>query len=270
MDRFWSYILMISISQEMILNRKIRQMKNLYAGLLIFCGGFMVSIKAYSANQWSDFPKDSLKSEQLIIVLSDDWNSIRAKLYCVEKIKGKWVTQFSFPVVVGNKGMSIDKTEGDLKAPAGIFSLGPAFGYANKKDAQWIRMRYLQTTDTLICVDDGGSRFYNQLVDTNSLSVDWHSREIMHRKDIYYKWGIFVQYNAQPAIKGKGSCIFVHIWGNENEGTEGCTAMEEKNILKLLHWIQSDKNPLLVQYPTATYKKIAADYQLPDLGSTTF
>jgi L,D-peptidoglycan transpeptidase YkuD (ErfK/YbiS/YcfS/YnhG family) len=245
-------------------------MKIFFTGLLFFCGGLMLSIKAYSADECSNSPIDSLKSEQLIIVLTDDWNSIPAKLYCVEKIKGKWVTQFSFPVVVGNKGMTIDKTEGDLKAPSGIFNLGPAFGYADKKEAQWIRMRYLQASDTLICVDDGGSRFYNQLVDTNSISVDWNSREVMHRKDIYYEWGIFVQYNSQPVIKGKGSCIFIHIWDNENGGTEGCTAMEEKNILKLLHWIQSDKNPLLVQYPIATYKKIAAEYKLPDLGLTNF
>jgi L,D-peptidoglycan transpeptidase YkuD (ErfK/YbiS/YcfS/YnhG family) len=237
---------------------------------LFFCLGLMSSVKLYSAIPHPRSPKDSLKSEQLIIVLTDNRNSIRAKLYCVEKKDGKWVTQFSFPVVVGEKGMTPDKSEGDLKAPSGIFNLGPAFGYADKKDAAWIHMRYLQATDTLVCVDDAGSRYYNQLIDTGSILTDWHSRELMHLKKIYYKWGIFVQYNFQPVVKGKGSCIFIHIWGNENEGTEGCTAMEEKNILKLLHWIQAEKNPKLVQYQIDEYKKIAAEYKLPDFGPTTF
>jgi L,D-peptidoglycan transpeptidase YkuD (ErfK/YbiS/YcfS/YnhG family) len=245
-------------------------MKESITVLLFFCSGLLSSLKLYSAIPHPLSSKDSLKSEQLIIVLTDNLNSIRAKVYCVEKKDGKWVTQFSFPVVVGEKGMTPDKSEGDLKAPSGIFDLGPAFGYADKKDATWIHMRYLQATDTLICVDDAGSRYYNQLIDSNAVSSDWHSRELMHLKKIYYKWGIFVQYNFQPAIKGKGSCIFIHIWGNENEGTEGCTAMEEKNILKLLHWIQAEKNPKLVQYQIDEYKKIAAEYKLPDLGPTTF
>jgi L,D-peptidoglycan transpeptidase YkuD (ErfK/YbiS/YcfS/YnhG family) len=245
-------------------------MKLSIAVLLFFCLGFTRSLKLYSARPHSVSPEDSLKSEQLIIVLTDNWNNIRAKLYCLEKKEGKWVTQFSFPVVIGEKGMTADKSEGDLKAPSGIFSLGPAFGYADKRDAAWIRMRYVQASDTLICVDDAGSSYYNQLVDSNTVLPDWHSRELMHLKKIYYKWGIFVQYNFQPAEKGKGSCIFIHIWGNENEGTEGCTAMEEKNILKLLHWIQSEKNPKLIQYTINAYKKIAAEYKLPELDPATF
>ena len=108
-------------------------MKYSIAGLLFICLGFMSSVKSYSASPYPLFPEDSLKSEQLIIVLTDNRNSIRAKLFCVEKKEGKWVTQFSFPVVVGEKGMTPDKSEGDLKAPSGIFNLGPAFGYADKK-----------------------------------------------------------------------------------------------------------------------------------------
>jgi L,D-peptidoglycan transpeptidase YkuD (ErfK/YbiS/YcfS/YnhG family) len=261
---------LIEIFFQLKFLNSIEEMKQSVTALLLFCMGLMSSVKLYSASPYPLSPGDSLKSGQLIIVLTDNRDSIRAKLYCVEKKDGKWVTEFSFPVVVGEKGMTPHKSEGDLKAPSGIFDLGPAFGYADKKDATWIHMRYLQATDTLICVDDAGSLYYNQLIDSNSVLRDWHSREIMHLKKIYYKWGIFVQYNFQPAVKGNGSCIFIHIWGNENEGTEGCTAMEEKNILKLLQWIRAEKNPKLIQYQTDEYEKIAAEYKLPDLKPTTF
>jgi L,D-peptidoglycan transpeptidase YkuD (ErfK/YbiS/YcfS/YnhG family) len=85
----------------------------------------------------------------------------------------------------------------------------------------------------------------------------------MHQKDDAYKWGLFVQYNAHPVVKGKGSCIFLHIWENERTGTAGCTAMEEKNLIRLLRWIQAEKVPLLVQYPKSVYKKIGSEYHLP-------
>jgi L,D-peptidoglycan transpeptidase YkuD (ErfK/YbiS/YcfS/YnhG family) len=228
-------------------------------------GGLMLSEKSRSANSKPDPLKDSLKSEQLIIVETDDWNSIRATLYCVERIKGKWLIQFSFPAVVGKTGMANDKSEGDMKSPSGIFHLGPAFGYADKSQALWIRLPYVRGSDTLICVDDGASRFYNRLIDSNSRPADWKSHEEMHQKDDAYKWGIFVQYNTHPVTKGKGSCIFLHIWENERTGTAGCTAMEEKNLVRLLHWIQAKKDPLLVQYPKSVYKRIGPQYQLPIL-----
>lgn len=240
-------------------------MKEIFISFLIIAVVSVSAARAHTADLCSQHPQDSLKSEQLIIVLTDSWNSIRATLYGVEKIRNNWVIQFSFPVVLGHKGIAIDKSEGDLKSPAGIFHLGPAFGYANKKEVSWIRIPYICASDTLICVDDAGSHFYNQLIDSNSSPKDWHSHEEMHRKDNAYAWGLFVQYNVKPVAKGKGSCIFLHIWENDHEGTAGCTAMEESNLLKLLRWIQADKNPQLMQYPIAEYKKVAAGYKLPDL-----
>ncbi len=141
------------------------------------------------------------------------------------------------------------KKEGDMKSPAGIFFLGPAFGYAAKSEAKWIHIPYVRATDTLICVDDPNSGMYNKLVRTDAAVIDWKSHEEMHRKDEDYKWGIFVQHNDHPVKAAMGSCIFLHIWEGASLGTAGCTAMEEKNILELLHWIRADKHPLLVQFP---------------------
>jgi hypothetical protein len=69
-------------------------MKQSITMLLFFCLGLMSSVKLYSASPNPLTKEDSLNSEQLIIVLTDHWNSIRAKLFCVEKKGGKWVTQF--------------------------------------------------------------------------------------------------------------------------------------------------------------------------------
>jgi L,D-peptidoglycan transpeptidase YkuD (ErfK/YbiS/YcfS/YnhG family) len=224
------------------------------------------------------YPREPLPASQLVIVITNNWNDIHAKLYAFEQRKGTWHLQFSFAVVVGERGMAMgegmrdisitdapQKKEGDMKSPAGIFFLGPAFGYASKSTTDWMHMSYMQATDTLICVDDPQSVVYNELIKSDTVKKDWSSHENMHRNDHDYEWGVFVQYNSHPVKAGKGSCIFLHIWDDAGIGTAGCTAMDEKNMMRLLHWIRADKRPTLVQFPEAVYKRIKVEFLLPDL-----
>ncbi len=217
---------------------------------------------------------DSLNCQQLLVVITDNWDNIGGKLYCFEKHGGKWVKQSSNQVVVGQKGLGVGagivnvdipgaprKREGDMKSPAGIFRIGTAFGYADKNEVEWLKVPYVKASDTLICVDDGKSTSYNQLVNNDPGKSDWHSFEHMHIAA--YKWGLFVNHNTNSAVPGMGSCIFLHIWKNKKEGTAGCTAMKEKNILKLLHWLDQSKNPLLVQLPANEYLKLMPQFDLP-------
>ena len=237
----------------------------------------LIILTAFSTGE-GNYPRESLPASQLIVVVAKDWNDIHAKLYAFEKRKTAWHLQFSFAAVIGERGMAMgegvaeiavtdapQKREGDMKAPAGIFLLGPAFGYASKLTTDWIHMSYVQATDTLVCVDDPQSVLYNELVTSDAVKKDWSSHEDMHRKDHDYEWGLFVQHNHHPVKSGMGSCIFLHIWDGAEKGTAGCTAMEENNILKLLHWIRADKRPTLVQFPEAVYKKIQKDFLLPEL-----
>jgi L,D-peptidoglycan transpeptidase YkuD (ErfK/YbiS/YcfS/YnhG family) len=218
----------------------------------------------------------SLHTEQLMVVLTSGWDTLQGKLYAYKKLNGKWKLQFSNAVVVGTKGLGIGdgvipltvngapvKKEGDKKSPAGIFTIGTAFGYADKKDARWIKNRYVRAFDTLICVDDVQSTYYNTLVDKDTAKAAYNSFEYMHLKKDYYKWGLFINHNSGKVVPGDGSCIFMHIWGNDQEGTDGCTAMKEVNILRVLHWINARNHPLLVQMPVDEYKKLRKVYGLP-------
>ena len=60
--------------------------------------------------------------------------------------------------------------------------------------------------------------------------------EKMLRDDGLYKWGVFVEHNP-AAAPGAGSCIFLHIWKDSTTPTTGCTAMAEKDLVKLLRWL---------------------------------
>jgi len=213
-----------------------------------------------------------------MVVVTDGWNNLQGKLYAFSRVHHHWVLKFSNAVVVGKTGLAVGdgfvpltipgapvKHEGDKKSPAGIFTIGTAFGYADKKDAAWIKNPYVRAFDTLICVDDMHSVNYNKLVAKDTAKADYNSFEYMHRKDNYYEWRLFINHNSTNTVPGDGSCIFMHIWENNHEGTVGCTAMTEHHILRVLHWINAKDNPLLVQLPRVEYRELRKVYGLPAL-----
>ncbi len=217
-------------------------------------------------------------SQQLMVVVTNNWDNLQGTIYVFDKVENKWVLNFSNPIVVGGKGLGVGeglvpfkidgapiKKEGDMKSPAGIFSFGTAFGYADYKEANWLKYPYKKASDTLICVDDMKSAFYNTLINKGEKTVDYNSYENMHLKKDYYKWGLFINHNAPNVNPGNGSCIFMHIWENDHSGTAGCTAMTEANLLKVLNWIRAEKHPLLVQFTKNEYDKIKGKFELPNL-----
>jgi D-alanyl-D-alanine dipeptidase len=221
-------------------------------------------------------PLDAAHCRQCILVLTPSWSASAGTLVLFQRngVGGDWEPHGkAAAVVVGRKGMAPErgftaaadvprKREGDLKAPAGIFSLGQAFGYAAQAQT---RMPFLPLTRTTLGIDDPRSRYYNQLIDGAKASTrDWHSAEVMRRSDVRYKWGLFVNYNVPPE-PGAGSCIFLHVWLAPGVTTVGCTAMSEQKIVGLLRWLDPAKNPRLVQMPRPIYEKLQTEWHLPHL-----
>jgi D-alanyl-D-alanine dipeptidase len=104
-------------------------------------------------------------------------------------------------------------------------------------------------------------------VDTSKVAdKDWRTAEKPVLADIRYKWGVMVEHNVPP-VPGKGSCIFLHIWKNSSTATSGCTAMSEKNFLRMFAWLNPQQNPLLVQLPRPIYNELRRKWALPDLGN---
>ena len=219
------------------------------------------------------------KSEQCIVVLTENWDATKGMLRAFERNQATGVWQSrgpEIPVVVGKKGLGRGlgiaalefkgaprKKEGDNKAPAGIFRLPSAFGYAPRRGAGWIKLPYLALSKTIEGVDDPKSRYYTQLVDRSKIPhPDWHSSEQMLRKDVLYKWGAVVEHNAR-AIPGGGSCIFFHIWKDSSTATAGCTAMREKDLVTLLRWMNPKRRPVLIQMTRAEYVRLRPKYKWP-------
>jgi D-alanyl-D-alanine dipeptidase len=219
------------------------------------------------------------RSRQLIMVTTRDWDAVGGTLRRFERrgSGGAWAqVGADVSVVVGRAGLGWGvglvadggaagprKREGDGKAPAGVFRLGPAFGFATRAEARWLRVDYRRLTPSTECVDDTASRRYNLVVERDaSKAADWNSSERMREVE-GYRWGLVVAHNAAPPVAGLGSCIFLHVWAAPDKGTAGCTAMEQTKLETLLRWLDPSKRPLLAQLPDGEYARLRGRWHLP-------
>lgn len=177
-------------------------------------------------------------NKQLILVVADKESSTSAKLYAFEDNK---LLFDAIDVNLGRNGLSEKKQEGDGKAPSGEFALSAVFGY---KKSYKTKMPYIQARHNLLCIDDTNSPDYNKIVTYNGESLK--SFELMHRDDKQYKLGILVDYNKDN-LKAKGSCIFIHIQKAPSSPSAGCTTMKEEDLVKIINWLDINKNPTLLQ-----------------------
>ena len=197
------------------------------------------------------------QTKQLIVVTTDNWSTSVGKLERFERSDKSWQkVGKTIDIELGRNGLGwgrglhtipknakIIKKEGDGKAPAGIFELKQAFGYA-PYDTDYPYEVYKETDH---CVDDVNSKLYNKIVDSTKVKIDYKSKEHMKFPKDYYKYGIVVNHNhidEEGAIPGAGSCIFIHI---KDIPTAGCTVMSESEIKEIIRWLDNDKKPLLVQ-----------------------
>ncbi len=217
-------------------------------------------------------------SRQLVVVTTPSWTSTVGAMTRFERATptSAWTRiESAIPLVVGRTGIawgvgfdgvSTDgphKHEGDGKAPAGIFPLDTAFGFAPRDSMPNVRLPYVQLLPTTDCVDDTASTRYNTVVDKATVSrVDWNSAEHM-RQVSEYTVGVIVGYNASPPVKGRGSCIFLHVWAGPNSHTAGCTAFDEAKLREVMLWLDPAKRPMLVQLTADEYAKLQSRWRLP-------
>jgi D-alanyl-D-alanine dipeptidase len=144
-----------------------------------------------------------------------------------------------------------------------VFALATAFGFARSADAVGARLPYLRLLETTECVDDPTSPHYNAIVDRARVpGVDWTSSERMRSIELY-RLGVVVDYNVTPPERGRGSCIFLHVWRGPRSPTAGCTAMAEPALAEVVRWLDPARRPVLVQLTDAAYARRRAAWELP-------
>lgn len=218
-------------------------------------------------------------ARQMVLVVSADWDASTASLARFERASdGSWQRiGEDAPVTLGRAGSAWGlglhgdppgprKREGDGRAPAGVFALGPAFGYAAGEDTA---LEYRAMRASHWCIDVPASPLYNRIVDADEVGIDAiaGSTEPMRRDlhadgDQRYRRGFVIEHNG-AAVAGGGSCIFAHLWKAPGEATAGCTAMADATMDVLLRWLDPAQAPVFVLLPQAEYRRRRETWDLP-------
>jgi L,D-peptidoglycan transpeptidase YkuD (ErfK/YbiS/YcfS/YnhG family) len=227
-------------------------------------------------------------SRQIVVGIAADWNAQHVTLAKFTRKKGGIWKQDgdSWAGRVGKKGLAwgrglhphdpipagvLDKSEGDQRAPVGVFDLGTIFGYAADVERN-PNTQYVQVTDHDLLVDDPTSPLYNSYVHLDhAASTPWEIANMMNQNDPAHELKIFVKHNKDPQpIPGKGSAILLHIQRpNENSFTVGCTAMPRDRMFELVKWLDADARPVFALLPQETYNKVAERWGLPSALKTS-
>lgn len=231
-------------------------------------------------------PPPTLSSTQAVVVTSASWTSSTAKLQRYEKGTLGWTkVGAAVDVVVGEGGMGWGlglhefasgpdepkKMEGDGRAPAGVFRLTRAFG---KIGVPQTKLPSSTITPELVCVDDDKSPLYNEVVSRPALATGerppFVSAEEMTRRDALYDLVVVVDHNAVDAqdavvqpLRGRGSCIFLHVWRRPGSPTVGCTAMTLAALTDVVMWLDPAQSPVLIQLPAPIYARVRQSWSLP-------
>jgi len=226
-------------------------------------------------------PDGPAQAQQLVLVTTADWDANQGRMQRFERAGGQWhAVGDAAAVTIGRAGSAWglglhapqsdgpSKREGDGRAPAGMFRIGTAFGYAEDVATA---LPYAAMSASDYCIDVSQSPLYNRIVDADRVgaeavagSTEPMRLDLHHDGDRRYREGFVIGHNPQ-AQPGAGSCIFAHLWRAQGEATAGCTAMEPSDMQRLLAWLQPGAAPLFVLLPRQDYARLRTAWALPAL-----
>ena len=125
---------------------------------------------------------------------------------------------------------ALDKREGDLKSPIGIWPIRYAYYRPDRLPRPETGLKLMALTPEDGWCDDPQHALYNQAV---RLPFE-ASHEKLWRDDHVYDLIIVLGHNDNPIVPGLGSAIFAHVAREDFRGTEGCVALRREHVLELL------------------------------------
>jgi len=219
---------------------------------------------------------------QIIVGKTTSWDSSYVSLTVYEKQSRVWkAIGKTWQGRLGSRGLGWGqgihpkisspapiKKEGDKRAPAGIFKIGGAYGYASqiKRHPQ---LPYRCITPQDLWVEDLTSPLYNKhiILDQQPRTI-WEQKAQMRQNDHAHSLKLYIGHNdailgGRP-VPGLGSAIFFHIWrGGGSKATAGCTTMPESMLKQLIARIDPYKKPVYVLLPESEYRRLQKTWRLP-------
>mgnify|MGYP001238400187 CR=1 FL=1 len=144
------------------------------------------------------------------------------------------IDDFHLKCSVGRNGLKLNKKEGDLSTPKGLFKLEQLYYRRDRVGSPICKIKKKIITKSMAWCDDPNHKKYNQEIHI----IKKKSKENFYRKDNKYDYLITINHNHKK-IPNKGSAIFIHLTDNYKT-TAGCITLKKKDFEILLKLI--DKN----------------------------
>ena len=159
------------------------------------------------------------------------------------KLKNKYLyyNDYKLRCAIGKRGITLNKKEGDQKTPKGSFKLEYILYRKDKIPVVRSLLKKKQIKKNMGWCDDNASKLYNKLI---KFPFKYSAEKLWKLKRIY-DLIIVINYNLSPVIKNKGSAIFIHIARKNYSPTEGCVALNKKDLLFLLSKV-NNKTKLII------------------------
>ena len=131
---------------------------------------------------------------------------------------------------VGRGGIRADKREGDGATPAGSWPKRCLLYRADRLAAPATRLAAHPLAPEDGWWDDADDALYNRPV-----RLPYRGRaERLWREDGIYDLIVPLGYNDDPVVPGAGSAIFLHVARPDYAPTEGCVALAQADLLRVL------------------------------------
>ena len=166
---------------------------------------------------------------QRIVVTAPTARSTTASLSlleCGRRVAGPYRAR------VGLGGLSAHHREGDGTTPLGTFAIGPTIYGLDPNPGVRLAYRRLRCGDWWD--EDPASPTYNTFrhVTCGTKPPFGGTSEALWRSTVAYREFAFIEYNAAPAIPGRGSAIFLH--DDRGHATNGCVSLPRPQLIGIL------------------------------------
>jgi L,D-peptidoglycan transpeptidase YkuD (ErfK/YbiS/YcfS/YnhG family) len=143
-----------------------------------------------------------------------------------------WLTAagHTVPVALGRGGIRANKREGDGGTPKGTFRPRQLWwrNDRNPRPRTFLPLRAIGPEDAWC--EDPASRHYNQPIRLDRA----RGGDLLRRDDHLYDFIVEIDHNSSPAVRGRGSAVFLHLARDNFGPTAGCVAMTRSAMRQLL------------------------------------
>lgn len=150
---------------------------------------------------------------------------------------------------IGSHGITngATRTQGTYTTPTGTYTITKGFGVGANPGT---KMPYHQVTTHDWWVEDPTSAYYNQMrTDTQGgfhlTEAGTDGSEHLINYPTQYHNALVINYNMNPAVKGRGAGIFLHDLGPQAGPTAGCVAVPASFMTQIMTWINPTDHPVI-------------------------